>query len=345
MKSKNPGIRSNVSLLVISLAMTNVHHVAPGWDLNQSPFHEGEREIQQRVGIGNKMEVAGRRGFRRYMPDQHREFFPQLPFVVAAAVDENNQPWASLLFNTPGFVQSPDPQHLSIDAAPDAMDPLHGLLKQNALIGLLGIQPHTRRRNRLNGRIISSDPSVHIEVQQSFGNCPKYIQARHCEYDASTQQPATRVISSTMLDAAMRAIISNSDMFFIASAHPDALSTSTRLDPTHGVDVSHRGGKAGFVRVENNSLTIPDYIGNFFFNTLGNLSINPRAGLLFIDFDNGTLLHLAVTAEIIWDEAIVTTVPGAQRLLRFTIKEARHVLRTLPLRWTGWELSPHLVDK
>lgn len=317
----------------------------PGWDLDQSPFHEGEWKIQQRVGIAEKMAIAGRRGFRRYMPDQHREFFPQLPFVVVAAVDQNAQPWASLLFNEAGFIQSPDERHLVIDAAPDEYDPLYALLKQNSLIGLLGIQTHTRRRNRLNGRIVDVTDGINIEVMQSFGNCPKYIQARYCEYDASIEQQATMVVSSNHLDEAMKTIIRKSDMFFIATAHPDVQTQAKETNPTHGVDVSHRGGKPGFVHIEDDALTIPDYIGNFFFNTLGNLALNPRAGLVFIDFNQGTLLHLAVTAEIIWDELVVATVPGAQRLLRFKVNEARHVLRKLPLRWAGWELSPHLADK
>jgi len=315
--------------------------------MNDSPFHEGERFIQERLGVATKMENAGRRGIRRYMPDQHREFFPQLPFIVIAALDQAGQPWASLLCSQPGFIQSPDPTHLIIKAFPDQSDPLHHLLSKNSMIGLLGIQPHTRRRNRANGRIIKNNTAINVEVLQSFGNCPKYIQARYCDYvssGASTSIAIPHVIVSNTLNDAMLDIIHDSDMFFIASAHPQ-VGTATIADSQHGVDVSHRGGKPGFVKVQNNSLLMPDYIGNFFFNTLGNLLLNPKAGLLFIDFQCGTLLHLAVEAQIIWDGAEVEQFVGAQRVLRFNIKEARHVLRKLPLRWTGWELSPHLMDK
>src|SRR3546814_14766932 len=68
-----------------------------------------------------------------------------------------------------------------------------------------------------------------------------------------------------------------------------------------GADVSHRGGRPGFVRVTEDDgrsvLTIPDFSGNQFFNTLGNIAINPRAGLLFVDFATGDLLTLTGRSE------------------------------------------------
>ncbi|MES1189572.1 MAG: pyridoxamine 5'-phosphate oxidase family protein [Steroidobacter sp.] len=315
--------------------------------MDESPFHQGEQIIQQQLGVREKMEHAGRRGIRGYMPEQHREFFPQLPFVVVGSVDDNGQPWASLLCGSPGFVESPDPVHLLVHAAPDEYDPLHYLLGDGSMIGMLGIQLHTRRRNRLNGRVTArNENGFAIEALQSFGNCPKYIQARLCAYDTATPANSIRVAVDNKLDDMMQNIIRQSDMFFIATSHPDAGSASDGMRrPQHGVDVSHRGGKPGFVNITDNVLTVPDYVGNFFFNTLGNLLLNPRAGLVFIDFMQGTLLHLAVAATIIHDDKMVAGYPGAQRLLQFVIKEARHVHRRLPLQWTGWELSPYLIDK
>lgn len=110
-----------------------------------------------------------------------------------------------------------------------------------------------------------------------------------------------------------------------------------------GVDVSHRGGKPGFVRIDDaQTLTVPDFVGNFFFNTIGNLQVNPRAGLLFIDFTRGDLLYLAVEAEIIWDGEAVRAFAGAERLLRFRIREALRVEGSLPLRWGAATPSPFL---
>ena len=111
----------------------------------------------------------------------------------------------------------------------------------------------------------------------------------------------------------------------------------------HGVDVSHRGGKRGFVRVDaDGTLTVPDFVGNYFFNTIGNLQVNPRAGLLYIDFENGDLLYLAVEAQIIWDGPEVAAFEGAKRLLRFTVREMLRTEAALPLRWGAAAQSPFL---
>ena len=56
--------------------------------------------------------------------------------------------------------------------------------------------------------------------------------------------------------------------------------------------MSHRGGKPGFVGVQGDTLAIPDFRGNRFYNTLGNLLGDPRAGLLFVDFASGDILQI-----------------------------------------------------
>jgi uncharacterized protein len=306
----------------------------------ESPFHEGERAMHARLGIDSKMELVGRRVIRDHMPDQHREFFTQLPFIVAATVDANQQPWETLVCKPPGFIHSPDPRHLHINTLPDQCDPLHALLTTGASVGLLGIQFHTRRRNRMNGRVVQHDEhGILVEVQQSFGNCPKYIQARECVYSHAQQLSAPEVIKQIGLDSIARDIIQRADTFFIATSSQDLIA------PQGGVDASHRGGKPGFVKIDGNTLYVPDYLGNFMFNTLGNIQVNPKTGLLFIDFESGHLLHLTARAEIIWDESEVQKYPGAQRLLVLHIDKAVLVKRRVPLRWSGWELSPHLADK
>jgi uncharacterized protein len=81
--------------------------------------------------------------------------------------------------------------------------------------------------------------------------------------------------------------------------------------------VSHRGGCPGFIRTAaDGAIVIPDYHGNSFFNTLGNLTLHPRAGLLFIDFAIGDLLLLVGAAEIVWDSGEVHELPGAERVWR-----------------------------
>lgn len=305
------------------------------------PFHEGELAVQARVGVRDQMAKVGRHVFRDYLPEQHRAFFAQLPFIVVAATDADGQAWATALAHPPGFIDSTDPHRLIIQALPNATDPLLKLLQVGAPVGLLGIDFAARRRNRLNG-VIDSLPmgGFSVQVQQSFGNCPKYIQARQPVYLADVTEHALH--QSTRLDEAAGRLIARSDTFFVASAHPVAQAVGARA---RGVDVSHRGGKPGFVRIDDDaSLTVPDFLGNYFFNTLGNIALNPRVGLVFMDFVHGDLLHIAADAKIVWDGPDLASYDGAERLLRLHIRQVRRVEGGLALRWHDAPslLSPHL---
>lgn len=314
----------------------------PGWPHDDvAPFHAGEQAAQARTGMRERMQEIGQRVVRGVMPQQHREFFPLLPFIVAGAIDAQGQPWATLVAgNAPGFVSSPDEVTLRVNALPPAGDPLSDLLTEGAPLGLLGIELPTRRRNRANGVITARDPQgFTVSVKQSFGNCPKYIQTRELVPSAPDEH-GTDTMGATHadhLDATMAALVRGADTFFIAThATGDGLNG--------GSDVSHRGGRAGFVHVSDDGrmLTWPDFIGNSFFNTLGNLLVQPRAGLVVPDFASGDLLHIAARAEVVWDGPEVAAFAGAQRLVRLHIDEA--VLRSaaLPLRWRFIDQSPAL---
>jgi uncharacterized protein len=301
-------------------------------DDTDDTFHRGERLMQERAGVGERMKVAGR-VIRPTMNEQHRDFFEQLPFVVVGSVDASGQPWASVLAGYPGFMAA-SADLLTISALPVEGDPL--VVRPGASLGLLGIEPHTRRRNRMNGLVESVDSQgFSVRVQQSFGNCPKYIQAREPTY--ALRSPGSAVRSATLDDAAVR-MLSAADTFFIASAYPAADEARS-----HGVDVSHRGGNPGFIRVADGVLRVPDYTGNNYFNTLGNLAVNPRAGLLVVDFATGDLLFVAVTVEILWSGTEVTSVPGAKRLLVMKVAGVIRLERALGLSWGEGEPSPFLA--
>ncbi|CAN5883439.1 pyridoxamine 5'-phosphate oxidase family protein [soil metagenome] len=313
--------------------------------MNTQAFHAGEQALQARVGLRERLAEIGPLILRDEMPDQHRTFFSQLPFLVVGSVDESGRPWASVLAGQPGFAHSPDARHLRVDALPDADDPLADALAVGAPVGLLGIEPHTRRRNRMNGSIDALDAEgFAVAVGQSFGNCPKYIVRRQASFApavgsaAATASSAASAMAASSgalqlhaLDASARRLIVNADTFFIATAHPQSGCDDA---PSHGVDVSHRGGPPGFVRIDDDGvLTVPDYSGNRFFNTLGNLALNPRAGLLFVDYDSGDVLQLAATAEIVWSGAEVNALPGAERLVRLRVDRMLRRPAALPLRW------------
>ncbi|MGF6661681.1 putative pyridoxine 5'-phosphate oxidase superfamily flavin-nucleotide-binding protein [Paraburkholderia atlantica] len=313
------------------------------WGTDVSPFHAGEQEAQQRAGVRDVAESMGRRGIRRFMPEQHREFFAAQPFLVIGGVDASGQPWATLRASSPGFVSSPDARTLRIEGGVLAGDPLAAAWREGAQLGALGIEPRTRRRNRVNGvvRSVQGD-TLQVEVMQSFGNCPKYIQSRtptFIERNAAATRAQPEI--ATHLSSADRELLASADTFFIASAN-----LSEEAGVGKGGDVSHRGGAPGFVRVDDaNTLTTPDYSGNRFFNTIGNLVHDPRAGLLVIDFATGDLLYLAVRAEIIWDGDELAAFAGAQRLVRFHVDEVRRSRGALPFQWSAVELAPQFLPK
>ncbi len=305
----------------------------------KSPFHRGEIEIQSRLGIEDKMAELGRRMIRDYMPEEHQEFFSRLPLLVVGTIDPVGRPWASVLAGEPGFVRAADSRALNVTARPIYGDPLSEALVDGADIGALGLEFQSRRRNRVNGKVSRRSPDgFQIQVVQSFGNCPKYIQARQPAPAAEIESigEKTPVHRGDALTKDQAAIVSRSDTLFIASQFSEDAA-----DWSHGVDVSHRGGKPGFVLTAHETLLLlPDYSGNCMFNTLGSIAINPKCGLLFIDFDTGDTLQLTGEAEILWEPAHTRRFPGAKRVLAFTVEEALQIERALPFTWEFQGYSP-----
>ncbi|WP_449101388.1 flavin-nucleotide-binding protein [Pseudomonas veronii] len=300
--------------------------------IEHSPWHAGERQMQVSAGAAERMDMIGNKVIRDHLPEQHRGFYPLLPYLMLGVVDAHGMPWATMIEGAPGFAHSPDPHTLQIDSLPGSGDPARSALQPGAAVGLLGIDLDTRRRNRLNGRVGALDAEgFAVDVVQSFGNCPKYIQLR--PVDGIARQPGGVAERSNRLDDAARAMIRNADTFFVASY--------VDIDGERSVDVSHRGGNRGFVRVEGDVLTIPDFAGNLFFNTLGNLHANPVAGLLFIDFASGDVMHLAGRTSLILNGPEVARFEGAQRLWTVTVEQVVRRPAALALRWRFAEFSPY----
>lgn len=296
---------------------------------SESPFHEGETAVQRRLGVQEQVDQWARKVVRPYLPEQHREFFAELPFLVAAARDGQGRPWATLLTGPPGFAHSSEPGRLAIGDGPVRGDALEGQLVPGSELGLLGIELATRRRNRVNGRLQRAEAGgLELRVDQSFGNCPQYIRERAWrQVDGPSEPRAPR--HHTVFTPALRAAIEAADTFFIASGHRGEGEA-----PFYGMDASHRGGPPGFVKVEGERrLVFPDYAGNNHFNTLGNLLLDPRVGLLFVDFESGGMLQLTGRATIDWDSPAVARHPGAQRLVVFELEQAIEIPEALPLRW------------
>ncbi len=315
----------------------------PNHDL--SPFHRGELAVQRRLKVSEKVDRFGKVAIRDFMPEQHREFFSELPTFFIGSVDAQERPWASVLYGRPGFIQSPTERLLRFASYPPAQDPFAGSLRSGAVVGGLGIEFHSRRRNRVNGKLtVGADRrGFDIRVDQSFGNCAKYIQARVARRVGDPSDTGERRVRRfTRFDGECAAILGRCDTFFIASrfgADPN--------DRRHGVDVSHRGVPAGLLlAVDDRTLRWPDYRGNFFFNTFGNIELDPRCGLLIVDFDTGDTLQLTGTANVLWEApSDDPSSQGAQRAVEFRLELGIHVANALPFTWDFVEQAPQFTNE
>jgi hypothetical protein len=290
-----------------------------------TPFHAGELEAQQRAGGGYVSAWAGS-FIRDHMPEQHRAFFESLPFLVIASGDETGRPWVSILEGPAGFIASPDPRTLTMAANLRPEDPLSPALAAGNEIGILGIELATRRRNRLNGVVRSEGEGFAIDVHQSFGNCPQYTHGREWHRVETGDAAGARV--SDRLDAGQAARIAAADTLFIGSGHRTCGGRQSS-----GYDASHRGGAPGFVQiVSDGTLRIPDYAGNNYFNTIGNLVRDPRVGLLFVDFETGGLLQVTGRAQVDW-AARDCNDPNALRVINVDVDHVVDRPGALALRW------------
>ncbi len=290
-------------------------------------FHPGEIEIQTKAGVRKNAEQVAA-GIRDSIPPAAKAFLESQRAVFLATVDETGQPWASVVTGAPGFIRVVNQQNVAIavSLAPD--DPMMRTLEREGHVAMLAIDFANRRRIRLNGVGSLSSGVIHIAMRQVYGNCPKYIQGRSITGETIAKR-APEAARSPELLIDQRRIISNADTFIIATDHAE-----------QGADISHRGGNPGFVIVlDGQRLEFPDYSGNRMFNTLGNLAVNPRAGLLFIDFASGRTLQLVGKASIDWERDHADSIAGAERVIGFDIEEVVDRDGGFPLRTIFHEYS------
>lgn len=304
-----------------------------------TPFHKGELAIQEKMGVRDQVHSYAPRFVRSYLPEQHQELLETLPFILVGSIDEHEQPTASILFGFPGFVSAPNETTVAFEASPIQGDPLIENLSENSPLGFLAIEFETRRRNRMNGKVASiSEDGFSISLGQSFGNCPQYIQSRSFTYEDYDPRKTSGVsVDDSPEQNWVKNKIETADTFFIASSHFEDTT-----DVKHGVDVSHRGGRPGFVKYENGTITFPDFSGNNHFNTIGNIVLNPKVGLLFPDFETGDLLIVHGNADIIWEGHEVLTFEGAQRLVTIQVTSIRRLSNAIPASWRFHDYSPSL---
>ena len=296
-------------------------------------FHAGERSLHEKLDISERQHQLGLRMIRDHMPDQHREFFASLSSVHMGALDSSGHPWAVMRVGWPGFMEATNEKTLSISSSPLLGEPADLNLSVGAKVSVVGIEFETQRRNRLNATIEAVEgDTLALHVDQSYGNCPKYIQIRTRTAAGPTQ--SIPVEKTTSLSKANKAQITNADTLLIASR-----AAQLGDDPRAGVDINHRGGMPGFITVlDDNTIQFPDYKGNNFYNTFGNIVTDNRVGIQFVDFETGTLLNLKGTASLI-EDINNGELPLMGRGLRIHIDSVIRAEGSLPYRYKFGQYS------
>lgn len=161
----------------------------------------------------------------------------------------------------------------------------------------------------------------------------QYHQAQRDFQDRfDTRRLADRLAESTsdVIAGPFKTFIEQRDMFFIATAGEGGWP-----------EASYKGGEPGFVRViDEHTIVFPVYNGNGMFLTAGNLAVNPRVGLLFIEWESGTRLRMSGHASIDPDDPLTDTYPGAQFVVRVRAREVFANCRRYVHRYELVDRSP-----
>lgn len=286
-------------------------------------FHSGELAVQERSGHASGAVI------RTSIPEIAADFLVGQPAVVLSGRDAHERMWTTMLTGAPGFMQAPDPRVMVVGAEPLPDDPLAPLVAHGGEVGTILWDHHGRMR--VNGLLRPRRHGFAIDTVQVYSNCGRYIAERHPLEESIDEDPLppARSEDRTDLSADQQETIASANTFFIGTSHPDGPA-----------DASHRGGEPGFVLVDSATrLHWPDYNGNGMFMTLGNITLNPHVGLLFPDWSTGGLLQVSGRASIDWDPAAAAALPGAERVVDFTVEAVHETLHALPTRWSPARLS------
>ncbi|RDH76869.1 pyridoxamine 5'-phosphate oxidase [Mycolicibacterium moriokaense] len=283
----------------------------------QTGFHSGELAVQRRAGV----EAEAARLRPMMAPGELRggapAFLAHASFAAMAARDGDGRLWTSPLIGPPGSLAATAPTRLALRDTLPVGDPLRGLPSGQS-VGFVVVDFAAKRRLRINGTLDVTDGGLlQVDVVQAYGNCPQYIHPRRIDGEGAGPAVDSDAEQGAVLGDDDIALIGSADTFFLGTTHPE-----------RGNDASHRGGPAGFVHADHNTVSWPDFPGNNMFNSMGNLEIDPTAALLFIDFERGRALQLSGRAVVDFEQPAGNGDTG--RRVRFTTE--RVVRSRRPLR-------------
>ncbi|KAL6873042.1 hypothetical protein J3F83DRAFT_760076 [Trichoderma novae-zelandiae] len=281
--------------------------------------------------------------------------------VALGTLDDEGRPWTTVWGGERGFARPVAEGVLGVRSAVDkAYDPVYkafwasstdkgvgadeeGIVRPEGgkMMSALSIDLETRDRVKLAGRLIAgadirgpeSEVQLAFHVEESLGNCPKYINKKALE----TVVPQPELVPGGpggMLPPEAVALIEDADMLFLSS--------------TNGVsmDTNHRGGPRGFIRVLKNDedgveLVYPEYSGNRLYQSLGNLKVNPLIGIVIPDYTTSDALYLTGYSTILLGKQASDILPRSNIAVKITLSAFHLVKASLPFRGTPNEPSPY----
>lgn len=298
--------------------------------MEEMHFHKGELEIQQKYNISHDPALAERL-LKDHIINRLIPFIEHQSTAIVSTTDDDGNLWASMLVGNEGFITVNTPQQIDLHLdrlKSTRQDIVFKNLGHKSNIGVLFIDTATRSRYRVNGQATLSSDKITITITEAYPNCPKYIQQRVPVFSENALDPEIEGSKGEVLNDFHRQWINNADTFFLGSMNEAA-----------DMDASHRGGAPGFIELlEDDTLKIPDYIGNDLFNTLGNFIQVPKAGLLFIDFEKGHALQLTGETELVFDQEETTDVQKTMGTGRYWLFKTRHWIQTEFHNNIDWKL-------
>ncbi|KAH8816045.1 kinase-like domain-containing protein [Xylogone sp. PMI_703] len=314
-------------------------------------WNAGEQEMQRRLRV-----PAMENPTPPMLTPQAAYMVMRSPLVAIGTVDEEGHPWTSLWGGEAGFARPVAQSVIGLRTVVDrSHDPVAKILlggyadgeivkldSEIKLVSALAIDLQTRSRMKLYGKMAAgtmsateegiADVQLVVKIDGSLGNCPKYLNKK----EIIPHIPQPKLLSQDLpLPQTALDLLAKADLFFISS-------TSNYTD----MDTNHRGGPPGFVRVLSNDkddvvLVYPEYSGNRFYSTLGNLLTTPQAGLMVPDFDTGDALYITGTTEVLTGNEAKTLISHSNLAVKIRVTAARYVTNGLSFRGKEGERSPY----
>jgi len=281
------------------------------------------------------------------------------PLLALGTLDDQDRPWTTIWGGDPGFGRPVAKNVIGVKTVVDRrFDPVVEALLGGAdegeivreegdgrMVGGLTIDLESRMRVKLHGHMIAgamegngdgekgvAKAQLVVSINKSVGNCPKYLNSKRI----IPFTPKPRLVSdSPKLPPEALALLEKADMFFMSSS-----------DGAEDVDTNHRGGPAGFVRLISNDesgavIVYPEYSGNRMYETLGNLKMNPLAGITVPDFDTGDVLYMTGKTEILISKEASSVLLRSNLAVKLTVTSARFVEKGLTFKGIPEESSPY----